>query len=254
MKNYLFLALLFSIFTFTSCKKDGDGGSRKITISPKKSCKSLLIIAEDRSGSTTDHRKLNENDYLKIFNQFQENANGQMAVRVIGNPAPAEREFFMLPIKGQKQFKVIPKDALMSQKGKLRKLNEEIAIENIQISKNNLTAIKGFIANNVTKHILNYKPHKNKDITNIQDALHHLELKVHEPTFRNYDNINILIVSDGIHDATKLKNKLVFNPEVTTNLFLIGWKDKSVFKNISNVESFESVNGFIEYYKTITCK
>jgi len=217
-------------------------------------CKSLLIIAEDRSGSTSNHRKLTAQDYKKIITEFQAKANGQVAIRVIGNPAPAEREFFMLQVESQKPYIEIPKDALMSKKGKLRKDNEKIAIENEAIAAKNKSNASKFISSKVVKHILNYKPYKGRDLTDIKNALHHIETKIKEPTFKSYDKIQILIISDGKHDATKLKEDLQFQPTENLDLYLIGWQDQNVFSNVTNIDSFESVDGFVSYYKTLKCK
>jgi len=63
-----------------------------------------------------------------------------------------------------------------------------------------------------------------------------------------------LIISDGKHDASKLKEKLKFNPTSNLDLYLIGWQDQSVFSNVTNIDSFESVDGFISYYKTLKCE
>ena len=256
MKIYILLILTLLSITLTSCDEDKKGGKKVNQITNKKvaDCKTLLIIAEDRSGSTTDHRKLTAQDYKKIITQFQEKANGQVAVRVIGNPAPAEREFFTLVIAPQKPYIEIPNDAKMSTKGKLRKDNEKIALENEQIIANNKRATSNFIASKVNQHVLNYKPYKKRDLTNIKDALHHIETKIKEPTFKSYDKVQVLIVSDGKHDATKLKEKLQFQPTQNLDLFLIGWLDQSVFSNVTNIDSFESVDGFISYYKTLNCK
>jgi len=262
MKTRITLLLLTSLFVFTACPSANDKDKGKKENNPKSEvtetqsidCESLLIIAEDRSGSTTDHRKLNEEDYKHIIDQFQKQSSGQVAARVIGNPAPTEREFFILNVEPTKPLLDIPKDAKMSTKGKLRKDNEAIIETNNKIQFSNKRAGEDFVADRIAQHIINYKPFKNKDITNIEDALHHLEMKVNEPTFKDYDKIDILIISDGIHDATKLKENLRFNPKPRVNIYLIGWKDKSVFNSIANVDSFESVDGFISYYKKLTCK
>ena len=258
MKIYLLLLLTVLSITLTSCDEDKKGSKTtksSQTINKKVAdCKTLLIIAEDRSGSTTDHRKLTAQDYKKIITQFQEKANGQVAVRVIGNPSPEEREFFTLAITPQKPYIEIPSDAKMSTKGKLRKDNEKIALENEQIIANNKRSISNFIASKVNQHVLNYKPYKNRDLTNIKDALHHIETKIKEPTFKSYYKVQVLIISDGKHDATKLKEKIQFQPTQNLDLFLIGWLDQSVFSNVTNIDSFESVDGFISYYKTLNCK
>ena len=264
MRNYLILVFTLLTITLISCEGDRKDTKKtdqktneivtQTTTQKVADCKSLLIIAEDRSGSTTDHRKLTAQDYKKIITQFQEKYSGQVAVRVIGNPAPEEREFFTLVIEPQNPYKEIPKDAKMSIKGKLRKDNKKIETENQTIIAKNKHAISNFVASKVNQHVLNYKPYKNRDLTNIEDALHHIELKIKEPTFKSFDKIQVLIVSDGKHDATKLKEKMHFQPTQNLDLFLIGWLDQSVFSNVTNIDSFESVDGFISYYKTLNCK
>ncbi len=256
MKNKFVLFFILAIITLVSCDEVKKKSEKDTPTSTEKiaDCKSLLIIAEDRSGSTSNHRKLTAQDYKKLVTQFQEKSNGQVAIRVIGNPAPSEREFFTLQIEPQKPFLEIPKDALMSKKGKIRKDNEKIVIENKDITAKNKRAASNFIASKIVQHVLNYKPYKGKDLTNIKNALHHIETKLKEPTFKTYDKIQILIISDGKHDATKLKESLQFKPTSNVDLFLIGWQDQSVFSNVTNIDSFESVDGFISYYKTLNCK
>ena len=258
MKSKILLLTLLFTLTLISCDEDKKKTDNKTVVTNKQqntaNCKTLLIIAEDRSGSTTDHRKLNAQDYKKIINQFQEKSNGQVAVRVIGNPSPEEREFFTLIVEPQKPYIEIPNDAKMSTKGKLRKENVEIQKGNQAIIANNQRAARNFVASKINQHVLNYKPYKGRDLTNIQDALHHIETKIKEPTFKTYDKIQVLIISDGKHDATKLKEKLHFQPTQNLDLFLIGWLDQSVFSNVANIDSFESVDGFVSYFKTLKCK
>jgi hypothetical protein len=254
MHRKLFFYLFISLFLY-NCESDKPKKDPiNLTQELKSDCKSLLIVAEDRSGSTSNHRKLTAQDYKKIITQFQEKANGQVAIRVIGNPAPAEKEFFILQVEAQKPFLEIPKDALMSKKGKLRKDNEKIALKNKDMAAKNKRAASNFVASKITQHVLNYKPYKGRDLTDIENALHHIETKIKEPTFRDFDKIQVLIVSDGKHDATKLKEKLHFNPSTNLDLYLIGWQDQSVFSNVTNIDSFESVDGFISYYKTLKCE
>ncbi len=141
--------------SFTSCedgKKVTTGTETNVKTNQTqtvKKCKSLFIIAEDRSGSTSDHRKLTAEDYKKVFHQFQNKSDGQIAVRVIGNPAPSEREFFMLPILPQNELKEIPQDAKMSIKGKIRIENKSIIEENNKIAAKNNQNIDDFIAGKI---------------------------------------------------------------------------------------------------------
>lgn len=254
---YLFVIILISVFIF-GCDTGNNGSQGGNIVEPKynynNKCKSLLIIAEDRSGSTSDHRKLTSNDYLTIFKAFENNYSGQIAVRIIGNPAPQEKEFFILNLKELKPYlKMDNKDMLLSEKTVLRNKNQKIAIENEKITQSNLEKIKVFINEKINPKVVKYKPYKNKDVTDIADALHHIETKVNEPTFANYNKIQVLIISDGIHDAYKLKKALSLKLPANTELYIIGWKDKTVFSKVKNIENFESIDGFIEYFKNSKC-
>ena len=63
-------------------------------------CKTLLLIAEDRSGSSQGSRKLTLEDYQALGEHFVENYIGQFVVRTIGNPSPEQRDFFTFSVKG----------------------------------------------------------------------------------------------------------------------------------------------------------
>lgn len=261
MKNLFFTVSILSVIFLASCNEGANtGGTETIQeidltkIEKSTACQSLLLIAEDRSGSTTDHRKLTGDDYSKIISLFQEKANGQVAVRIIGNPAPEEREFFSFETEAAYIKFDVPEGAKMSEKSAIINKNKSIDAENGKIATDNNTKANEFVNTVITNKVIQYKPHKNKDITNIEDALHHIEMKVNEPTFKNYENIWVVIVSDGKHDSHKMKSGLSFTPKNDINLFLIGWLDEGVFEGLSSVDNFESVDGFISYFKTINCK
>jgi len=237
-----------------SATKGVDATDELYVAENSKICSSLFIIAEDRSGSTSEHRKLSKEDYNNLCEAFYSKYHGQIAVRVIGNPAPNEREFFILNLDQPKKYIEISEEALMSEKGKLRKQNEGIKKENLELYEVNKSKINQFIQDKVEKHVVKYTPHLKKDVTNIEDALKHIETKVNEPTFLDFNKIHILIISDGVHDATKLKMALSFNPNRQVNLFLVGWNNLKIFDKINKKNTFESVDGFITYYKTLTCK
>ena len=265
------LLILFSVFSFfilnssrcnetkapdsnTVIKKKTDNTMFEVDDSSINKCESLLIIAEDRSGSTTNHRKLNKDDYQKIFDRFNATYYGQIAVRIIGNPAPEDQDFFTIKIDPPKKYyKIKKKDPLLSEKTVLRNKNKVIEEENQKIDANNKNKITNFIKDEIEPKIINYKPYNNKDVTNIEDALSHIQKKVHEPTFKNYQNIHVLIISDGVHDSGKLKEKLSLDLPQNANLYIIGWKDISIFDNIKNKDVFEAKDGFIEYYNELNC-
>jgi hypothetical protein len=266
MRKKISLVLTIIIFLLISCNNTdtkkhigktitNPETSTKVKFPTINQCKSLLIIAEDRSGSTQDHRKLSEEDYGKLLHQFTKNNYGQIAIRIIGNPPPAEREFFILRIDPLKKYKPVPpKSAKMSVRAAIISHNKKINKENKEIIVKNDNKINNFIKDIIKPKIIQYKPYRNKDITNIKDALEHLQIKTSESIFSSYDNIDVLLISDGKHDASKLKSPLNFEPKNPVNLYLIGWKEnKDVFK-VKNIEEYDSFDSFIEAYYEKNCK
>jgi len=266
MKNKLLLILL-TLGLFSSCDNNTTTKTKKtkntVDINNKSddigykninNCKSLLIIAEDRSGSTKGERKMTADDYTEIIDAFIKHSSGQIVVRVIGNPSPAEQNFYTLRIRPQKEYKRIEKkDPLLSEKAAVRKKNKKIDEINEKIIAKNKEKAKKYIADKIIPHVINYKPYKKRDLTNIEDALNHIVTKINEPTFESYDNIQVLIISDGKHDSHKLKKKLTFAPERDIQLYLIGWKDKKLFEGLSEVNSFEGIDGFLEFFNDHEC-
>ncbi len=244
-----FILFVFTVPSGCSGGYSGEGQIRALDEKElKKNPVNLLIIAEDRSGSTDNHRKLRIEDYEKLFKAFLKKGGGQISVRVIGNPSPAEREFFNLYLHpGYKHFE-ISDDMLMSEQAVLRKKNKRIDSLNNDIYNKNLARIKQFLENKIKPHVINYKPYRNRDKTDIADALKHIEMKINEPSVPPYQTIDVLIVSDGVHDAYPLKKPLQFNPKKKIRLYLVGWKDKTVFSGIPDIREFESIEGFIHYF------
>ncbi len=211
---------------------------------------SLLVIADDRSGSNVN-RKLNIEDYNKIINSFSEHHSGTVAVRVIGNPANDNLEFhrmtispFLLGLPECKKYNSLnlSKDLTLSELGIYNINREKLFIENEKIVAENKNKIENFNTT-IDEHIINYKK-AGRDITDINDALKHLSEIINERTFRDLTKIYVIILSDGVHDATKQKVKS-FETELPIELHLVGWEDKSVFSSISNVNVYESKEGFL---------
>ena len=266
MKEKILLPVLVIFFLLSSCNTNTTNTDKtkkkvekteiaeKIDFPKVKQCKSLLIIAEDRSGSTQDHRKLSEENYSKLLRQFTKNKFGQIAIRIIGNPPPAEREFFILRIDPLKKYKPVPpKSAKMSVRAAVISQNKKIKKENKEIIAKNDHKITNFIKEIIQPKIIQYKPYRNKDITDIKDALEHLQIKTSESLFSSYDNIDVLLISDGKHDASKLKSPLNFEPKNPVNLYLIGWNEnKDVFK-VKNIEEYDSFDSFMEAYYEKKC-
>ena len=67
---------------------------------------------------------------------------------------------------------------------------------------------------------------------------------INERAFKDLEKIFVIILSDGVHDATKEKLNS-FETELPVELYLVGWKDQSVFSAISNKEVKESIEGLL---------
>lgn len=251
---FLFFA---ACLLFLSCKNKvvscPDTIQMPATLKKDESCKTLLLIAEDRSGSTANHRKLSAGNYSQIFTTFIEKMTGQVAVRIIGNPTLQDQEFFRFNAEPPYQPVSMPGNANLDDEGLNRCQNEKIDKMNNQIKSKNQDTVKSFVQSVVEPKIIQYKPDAKKDVTNIADALQHIQELVNEPTFEN-SKIIVLIISDGEQTSSTLKSPLTFNPNKPLTVYLVGWKDTSVFSKVPDIKNFESIEGFLAFFKSINCK
>lgn len=238
--------VLFACDTHTSENSHSHPTEATTQIAPKE--KALLIIAEDRSGSTQGQRKLTAEQYREIFEAFAGKYCGEIDVRIIGNPSPQDRNFFPLVIECPQPTKNIPPKALLTEKAAIAKENKKIQEQNKLLEKKNKRKINAFVEKIVKQKIIRYRPHQDVDVTDIADFFSHLEKKLKEPTYRDYDKIFVVIISDGKHNASRLSQPLHFQSPVDALIYVIGWEDMSVFGN-QDVEEFESVDGFLHYFK-----
>lgn len=217
------------------------------------SCKALLVIAEDRSGSTIDVRKLNNLQYKGLLENFCKHFHGMVAVRIIGNPEPADRDFFRLNIEAPYVSVISPEGGTLDDEALARTKNIAIQKENNNIEKRNNNTLDSFIQNIVIPKIEGYQPAANKDVTNITDALHHIQMLADEPDWADA-RIMVVFISDGLHDAdTKVP---VFAPSHPVDVFLVGTENEKPFQNIpgEKIHRFESVEGLIHHLNNQTCK
>ena len=223
----------------------------------KEENEALLIIADDRSGSTAVNRKLSKDNYEAILNKFATYHSGVIAVRVIGNPKNDNLEFHRLTIKTKlKSLRKIDKldDALfksqptLTEKAKyLKNYNknyDKINAYNNIINESNKTKMDAFL-NKIDDQIIKYKT-AGKDITDINDAFSHIHKIATESSFKSYKHVYIFILSDGVHDANT--NKVKAFPYIeNAQIYLVGWKDLTVFSsytkdnNLFEKESIEAL-------------
>lgn len=219
----------------------------------KEENEALLIIADDRSGSTAVNRKLSKDNYEAILNKFATYHSGVIAVRVIGNPKNDNLEFHRLTIKTK--LKSLPKidkldDALLKSKFTLTKREmyqinyDKINDYNNIINESNKTKMLAFL-NKIDDQIIKYKT-AGKDITDINDAISHIHEIATESSFKSYKHVYIFILSDGVHDANT--NKVKAFPYIeNAKIYLVGWKDLTVFSSYTihnNLIKYESIEAF----------
>jgi len=213
---------------------------------------SLLVIGDDRSGSTSVNRKLTKDEYEEVFKNFIKSSYGTIAVRVIGNPKNDNLEFHRLKVLPSYKKILIDesKDPTLTERGKINLRNKQIVIKNDSIKQINEEHLNSFL-DKIDENVINYKK-AGKDLTDINDIFSHLNDIVNESEYKKAKKITIVLLSDGIHDATKEKvNKINFDDK-PVEIHLIGWKDKSVFSlDDSKINCYESKDGFLETTKSI---
>lgn len=207
----------------------------------------LLIIGDDRSGSTSVNRKLTLDDYKKILESFGRFHTGTVAVRVIGNPKNDNLEFHRMSLTPF--YQLLPSDpnvCCLSSKNQLTLTELEtyklsvakIKQENDKIGSLNRSELDRFIEV-IENDVINYTK-GGKDVTDINDALLHINQIINEKIFESYSKIYVILLSDGIHDAD---NKKVENFQTRdgVQIHLVGWKNKEIFTSPYSYESKEGL-------------
>jgi len=259
MKNHhSFLIVLFlSLITF-SCGESGKKAHALPELEEVADCKIMIILGDDRSGSSQSIKKLDADDYKTVIDIINENGNGYFASTIIGNPAPNATEIFRLKISALKPYEnIITSDhPTLTEQAKQKKHNEKIKAKNEKIKKKNASRLNKFLSQTLEKSIMAYKPYKGNDITNIDLAFNHINKLLKEPNIDDYDKIIVALFTDGVNEPKRsgkivdIENKL----QLTDNaeLYLVGWKDTSVFDGME-INEFEGKEGFFSYLEDFEC-
>lgn len=253
-KSFLPIILLLFIFSCDSPKPNHNA----IAEEEIPECKIMIVLGDDRSGSSESIQKLNQDDYKAIVDVINQNGSGYFTSTIIGNPAPNSKEIFRLKVSALKPYKNIltSEHPTLSEQAKQKKYNDKIKAKNEKIKKKNASKLNSFLSKTVQSSILNYTPYKGKDITNINLAFEHINKLLKEPNVEDYDKVMVVLFTDGVNEPRrsgkieKIKAKLAL-PD-NAELFLIGWKDTSIFEGIE-LNEFEGKEGFFSYIEDFEC-
>lgn len=216
--------------------------------------KTLLVIGDDRSGSTSNIRKLTEQDYKTLFNAVNEKGGGTVAVCLIGNPQAQNREPYMQNLTPMQQVQAYdPKDThlTLTEKSKIKLRNDKINVANQQVLQANTDNINRFIEDPVKKNILDYHP-AGVDHTDLDDAISRINTLVNEPGYRNYDNIIVVMVSDGRHQPGKGEKPVsatLAHPKA--KVYLVGWETPVTCFGSAEINKFSSKDAMITEVKNL---
>lgn len=255
-KHLLFIFILS--FLATSCI---DTNSKAHTAAAEEEipdCKIMFVLGDDRSGSSQSIQKLNKEDYKAVIDIINENGNGYFTSTILGNPAPNSKEIFRLKVSALKPYENIltSDNPTLTEQAKQKKHNEKIKAKNSKIKKKNESRLNTFLSKTLETSILGYKPYKGKDITNIDLAFDHINKLLKEPNIEDYDKIIVALFTDGVNEPVRsgkiepIKNQLEL-PD-NAELYLIGWKDASIFSGIE-INQFEGKEGFFSYLEDFEC-
>ena len=218
--------------------------------------KTLLVIGDDRSGSTSDIRKLTADDYRILIEAIGSKGGGSVAVCLIGNPKPQSREPYFLPLGILE--KVTPYDVksnalTLTQRGQIKIANDKIIARNQEILRGQAKNITDYLNSKIMPSIIAYVPPTGKDQTDINDAVGRINVLVHEPQYEGYDKIIVAMLSDGKNEPTGNKAipivKKIDHPLV--EFYLIGWETASTPFVGRKVNLLSSKDGFIEIIKNL---
>jgi len=204
--------------------------------------KTLLVIGDDRSGSTNDIRKFSEDDYRLLLSSVAKKGGGTVAVSLIGNPKPESKEpysFFAEHLENIEAFD--PKDSrlTLTQRGAIKAKNDKILEKNRLILEQTDKKITDFIHTTLVPNIINYKASGN-DFTDLEDALSRINTLINEQQYQNYDRIIVALASDGVNQPGRTKLPIsgkIHNAK--TEVYLIGWETQT---NCFDVKSIEKLS------------
>lgn len=255
ISNNVLLYAVFILCGLASCNADINSNGKAILLKTSDSYfKTLLIIGDDRSGSTNDIRKLTIDDYKVLGSSINNKGGGTLAVCLIGNPQPQSREPYILTLnqlENPAPFDSKDTHLTLTEKSALKIQNDKIAEENNAKINLNENLINDYISNTIDPKIIHYKP-SGIDHTDLDDAIQRINTLVNEPQYKDYQQIIVVLVSDGknqpgITEQTIIKE--LIHPKAM--VYLIGWEMPTQCFKVADIEIFSAKEGVIEVIKNL---
>lgn len=221
---------------------------------PEPYFKTLLVIGDDRSGSTSDIRKLEQSDYETLLQTVGEKGGGTVAVLLIGNPLPQSRQPYFLHLPTlENTTPYNPRDTklTLTQKGAIKAKNDKITEANKKVLLANKQLLADFVNQKIKPNILTYKP-AGTDHTDLGDALQRANVIIHEPQYKTYDKIIVAFISDGIDnssDKAGSKSKVVELEKAEA--YLVGWTTPTDCFRVKSTDLLSEKSSLLEIIKNL---
>lgn len=223
------LTITFIMATLIGCNGNGTKQlpNESQTQVTEKYFKTLLVIGDDRSGSTSDIRKLTEDNYRSLISAVGEKGGGTVAICLIGNPKPQSREPYILELTSLENLTYYdPKDPnlTLSQKGAIKAKNDKIISENQRIVATMSNKIDKFINSYIKPNLIDYHP-SGPDQTDLDDAISRINTIINESHYQSYDKIIVALLSDGVNQPSAgIKTISQSLKNTMADLYLVGWQ------------------------------
>jgi len=254
-QKLLCLLIAISTIIISSCTRTGNApGAIQGGIEAAPYFKTLLVIGDDRSGSTSDIRKLKEEDYQALFTAVSEKGGGTVAVCLIGNPHSQNKEPYLLKLELlQNTVPYDPRDThlTLTEKSRVKLKNDKINESNKKALEDNQEKINQYISTVIKNTIIAYKPN-GVDHTDLDDAIFRLNTLIHEPGYKDYNNIVVVMLSDGKNQPVKaVKPITAILSHLGAKVYLVGWNTGTNCFQTAGLEKFSVKDGMIEVVKNL---
>jgi hypothetical protein len=207
----------------------------------------LLLVADDRSGSTNGTNqpaRITEQQYHSLLQTFVDNGyTGQFAIRIIGNTPHSgfEEALTFQPVF---QLEKIPENATLSERAKYNCENVRIKEMNQLVSNSNKQKVDDYMTRIIRPKAINYHPN-GVDKTDIFSALRDIEMKMN--VGGAFNKIIIIVFSDGVDSN---KKELRMRLQVPADLLLIGWASNTPVKDEKEIH-LQSADDMVTWFQTL---